>query len=282
MEAKETLRRIGLPIIKLPDGTYACPVCEVYVKAEAKSVGTHFVKHWAEIGVKHRPTGSDLVKCPHCTMRFKRHALSGHLRGVHKIEQATAVGLARTLDFDLDTYLAPTPQVEEWTPRKQTSTYVKIGDMTPEEQERTRQHWRDEAARKREDKAAGTVTDRRTPTYTAVVQCPIPACDYQGQRKNMPGHLQSGRHRIERLKANRMAREAVMVGEPRNLPARVEKESSTREEHHDLTVMIDPTDAALAVVQSQVNGHGVPTHLLPDVVHYVDATRELAAKLREV
>jgi hypothetical protein len=44
---------------------------------------------------------------------------------------------------------------------------------------------------------------------------------------------------------------------------------------------IAPSDIAIAVVQSQVNGM-MPTGLLPDVVLYVDHTRELIAKLRDV
>lgn len=63
--------------------------------------------------------------------------------------------------------------------------------------------------------------------------------------------------------------------EVRHLPATVKQTKHA-------PILIDPADAAIAVVQSQVNGHGVPAHLLHDVIQYVDHTRELAAKLREV
>lgn len=267
MEAQEVVRRIGLPIIKRENGLYACPVCEVWERAEPNQVGVHFVTHWSEIGVKHPPTGKDMVDCPFdgCTVRRARHGLISHLGYVHDLDRATATGVARTAGFNLDVYLAGPPPK-----KKGKGAYRSIKDLSPEDQETLRAHWREEAARRREEELAR----KRGGLAVEEVNCPL--CEFKCLRKNLSAHLQTKRHGLSRDEANRVARDGTAARQPRNLPARVEAGPEPV-----VSGLIDPTDAAIAVVQSQVNGHGVPAHLLPDVMHYVELTRELAAKLRE-
>jgi hypothetical protein len=141
----------------------------------------------------------------------------------------------------------------------------------------------------------GPLHARRVMEY---VECPFDGCGAVQRRKQMYKHLESV-HVVEHRKALRLVRglpaaerqEAarsnlpyrnshVGSGGPKKRPAMVPAPVVV-EAARVRVVSVDPTEAALAVVESQVNGHGVPVHLLQDVMQYIDATREICAKLRE-
>lgn len=254
MEADEIVRRMGLPIVIGAGGQLACPVCLIEHPL-MRTVGVHMMKHWKEAGVDWDsvPKGKDKVKCPRCNSPFTRGSLAGHLT-THGMAQAEAIGFCRTYGFDLDTYA----HVED-TPKVKYN--VRIAELSPEDQEALRTKWREDSARKRGERSM------------VKVQCPL--CEFACLRKNLSAHLQTKRHGLSPAEANRIARDGAPPRQERNLPA-VQTQSPPPSD------LVDPTEAALAVVQSQVNGHGVPAHLLPDVMQYVDHTRELAQKLRDL
>lgn len=123
-----------------------------------------------------------------------------------------------------------------------------------------------------------------------LIDCPE-HCGATQRRKNMRTHLM-GIHQWERSAANQYAREARKSRHatlqkrrsktrnrrpPASTPAVVHHRQQ-REPKFDYTA-INPADIAIGVVQSQVNGQ-FPSNLLPEVISYVDHTRDLVNALR--
>ena len=126
-----------------------------------------------------------------------------------------------------------------------------------------------------------------------LVDCPQ-GCGAVTRRKRVHQHLENV-HKIEHRAALRLGREAPVSestvtrlgegkhGRPpaRNKPTGMKVLAPRQGTQGVDFTMVDPAEIAIAVVQSQVNGL-IQTSLLPDVVMYVDHTRELIGKLRSV
>lgn len=126
-----------------------------------------------------------------------------------------------------------------------------------------------------------------------LIDCPE-HCGAVQRRKNMRTHLMSVHH-WQRLAANQYAREAhksrhtTLQRRQPDTRQRGKSSASAAVVHKPRQQMpppprvnftaINPSDIAIGVVQSQVNGH-IPSHLLPDVINYVDHTRDIVAALR--
>lgn len=124
-----------------------------------------------------------------------------------------------------------------------------------------------------------------------LVDCPQ-GCGAVTKRKRLYQHLEAV-HKIEHRAALRLGREAqVSESTVTRIGTRTHGRPPARNKPTGMRVLtphkgtqsvdfadIDPAEIAVAVVQSQVNGT-IQTSLLPDVILYVDHTRELVGKLR--
>ena len=141
-------------------------------------------------------------------------------------------------------------------------------------------------------RVAGTDPASYESRMTQLVDCPQ-GCGAVTKRKRVYQHLESV-HRIEHRAALRLGREAQVSestttrmgdrgkhGRPpaRNKPSGMKVLVPNKGTQGVDFTMVDPAEIAIAVVQSQVNGT-IQTSLLPDVVVFVDHTRELVGKLR--
>ena len=269
IDPHEIIRRIGQPVVER-DGRHWCPVCNVPFE-HAQALGPHFRLHWQEAGValKDIPNVNEgRFNCPECSVSLRRGSMVGHLHGKHGWERPVANGLSRTFGFDLDAYLNPPPKPE------------------PEPKAKTKKH---------------------KPNYEErqlqFVVCPFGECGAVHRRKYMIRHLRA-LHDVDRMDAPGMARslpatnhkksiqsKLTTIGRPRQSRALdvIEPDSTTPPPStaplfenvasaFDFTA-ISPTDIAIGVVQSQLNGT-MPTAILPDVIVYVDHTRTLIDQLR--
>lgn len=137
---------------------------------------------------------------------------------------------------------------------------------------------------------ATDVVPTRVPRQNELVRCPVGTCTSAPlMRQNLPRHL-TGVHKWSTHRASAARRElrawdrilddpAIVL--PAAVPAVVRVVQEEIPTIPNSFAEIDPTDIAIAVVQSQVNGHGLPMDLIPDLIAYVDTTRTLVARIRE-
>lgn len=138
-------------------------------------------------------------------------------------------------------------------------------------------------------------------------ECPFQGCGFTGRRASIPGHLVNV-HDLERREATGLARTlGFSLDEYRRNPPpnrhEAREEATARAAAHkkkkaekkaEIEVAPEPakkkstpppqpditgTDAALAVIMGTANG-SVPTALIPEIVNYVDHTRDIIDKLR--
>jgi len=261
IDPHEIVRRIGLPVLVNDRGWHVCPVCNVAYE-HAQSLGPHMRIHWQEAGVKLSDIPSvtnGRTTCPVCGISARRGSLSAHLQGKHGTTGPEGNGIARVHGFDLDTYLSP-PAKPEPPAKKAKPSYEK------------RQH--------------------------QFVVCPHGECGAIQRRKQMPRHLESV-HGVEHYEAFDVVRslptsratkpvksKLPTTGRPRVSQVVAVVEPAQRKVEVEVPAVLDyraiaPADIAIGVVQSQINGE-LPTALLPDVLDYIDRTRDLVAKLRAI
>jgi hypothetical protein len=152
--------------------------------------------------------------------------------------------------------------------------YKKVAEMTPAEHAEATEYWRQRDAVYKKRSTRGPKFSTTSSGYPSMAG---KSWAKKNKAEMTASELADAQvYWKERSRINREKAAAKQV-EVRHLPAPVEAPLPKPLQRG----VIDPTDAALAVIESQVNGHGVPAHLLHDVVMYVDHTRELARKLRD-
>ncbi len=280
----EIVRRIGQAVTVNERGRFACPVCNMDFETP-QALGPHFRLHWQEAGVALRDIPNTKDKrsaCPECKMPLRSHSMVGHLVAKHQWDRAAATGYCRTAGFDLDAYLNPPPA----PPAPEPKATIKVTGK---------------AKVKPKHKVPYDEWQQQ------FVVCPDGECGAVHRRKYMKRHIEAvhGKPSQEAIDLTRSLPKsnhkksvqsktykpgrppqakalvaALDVVEPNGVtpPPSDKPFTEGAPSGFDFTA-ISPTDIAIGVVQSQVNGT-MPTNLLPDVITYVDHTRDLIDRLR--
>ena len=280
----EIVRRLGLPIGQ-GEGMHYCPVCNMGA-ATAQGFGPHFNIHWREAGVARDdvPTAADRsAPCPFCAHRGRRDLLIAHLKTEHEVDNGVARGIARTAGFDLTAYLARVPD----DPRGPEGRVSKGDTAHTPQPKKQKQNERGQHLIECAEKCGAVQRRKNMTTHLRRVHDYTPE-QARGFIKTAPqSRFKSPQKRTNPTRRKRdgngNAVDANTTESPdarwlASPPAVIETPPPSSQGSINFTA-INPTDIAIGVVQSQANGT-IPTDLLPNVIDYIEHTRDIVAKLR--